>query len=149
MKSRIFSISSEMSEERPKVVIQSNNRRWNICLIPLIVGVFAVALIPFYSNYFIKNCEECPEIEAEESSQVIDSAKLKYILHDGINRSDILIAVDRVLSRMGLKKIVVKDPLNFPTDWNLLWSFKHQETLRDYIDWSTIKYHQKINYQMK
>ncbi|XP_070504061.1 probable tubulin polyglutamylase ttll-15 [Chironomus tepperi] len=131
-----------MSEDRPEVVIQSSNRRWTICSVPVLIAVISVALIPFYSNIFNRNCNECPEFDAEES----ESTSPKYIVYDGINRTDILGAVDRVLRRMGLEKIQVKDPSNFPKNWNLLWSFKHQETLKDYINWSEIKYHQKINH---
>jgi tubulin monoglycylase TTLL15 len=47
---------------------------------------------------------------------------------------------------MGLEKIVVKSPSNFPTNWDLLWTFKHQENLKAYINWSDIKYHQKVNH---
>lgn len=132
-----------MSEDTPEIVIQQNNQRWKISSVPLIIAVIGVALIPFYSNVFDRNCAECPKFE---SSQISESTKLKYILYDGINRSDILKAVDRVLSRMGLEKIVVKDPSNFPNDWNLLWSFKHQETLKGYMNFSNLKYHQKINH---
>ncbi|CAG9798495.1 unnamed protein product [Chironomus riparius] len=135
-----------MSEERPEAVMLSNNRRWNISSITLLVAVISVALYQLSSGFFEKNFEKSSELKSKEIKSIKEPSKLKYILYDGLNRSDILITVDRVLSRLGLEKIEVSNPSNLPNDWNLLWTFYYHESLNEFINWSDIKHHQKVNH---
>jgi hypothetical protein len=103
--------------------------------------VFTLLGIYLSKNYQKVLDKICPEIQTPP-------LRAKYILHDGKTKSNVLISVDRVLSRLKLEKIDTKklEPENYPDDWNLFWSFPHQERIKDKVNFRNLKYHQKVNH---
>jgi hypothetical protein len=74
----------------------------------------------------------------------------KYILHlkNPKNNSKTLIAVDNVLARLGYEKISTTglEPSQYPTDWNIFWSFAHHDRIKDQVNFTSAQFHQRMNH---